>query len=527
MKLPRSPSISSPNAADHGADMSGGPLAPDSASHNPDPSGRASRRTLLQAGSLVLLLGRQQIARGASILAVRVWPAPEYSRVTLESDTALKARQFFVTSPPRLAVDIEGIDLSPQLRELVAKVQSDDPNIAGIRVGQNAPGVVRLVLDLKQPAKPQVFALPPVAAYGHRLVFDLYPEVPVDPLANLIAERLKAAPDRTATSAPGSAVAVARNALSSVPRAESPAADPIGELIAQAGGARAAASPGVKIDLPDVPVETDVASAILPGKRAAVQVAPAPQAPAVATSRKTDRLIIVALDPGHGGEDPGATGPRGTREKDVVLKVAHLLRDRINATTVGGNPMRAYLTRDADYFVPLGTRVQKAQRVQADLFVSIHADAFTNPAANGASVFALSQSGASSSAARWLANKENQADLVGGLNERAQDHQVQRALIDMSTTAQINDSLKLGSVLLGEVGKLGKLHKPRVEQAGFAVLKAPDIPSVLVETAFISNPDEEQRLASPTYQAQLADALMRGIVSYFGRNPPLARSRSV
>jgi N-acetylmuramoyl-L-alanine amidase len=146
----------------------------------------------------------------------------------------------------------------------------------------------------------------------------------------------------------------------------------------------------------------------------------APQAPALALGRKTDRLIIVALDPGHGGEDPGATGPAGTREKDVVLKVAHLLRERINATTVGGNPMRAYLTRDADYFVPLGVRVQKAQRVQADLFVSIHADAFTDPDARGASVFALSQSGASSSAARWLANKENQADLVGGLNVQRQ-----------------------------------------------------------------------------------------------------------
>lgn len=527
MKPPRSSSLPPLAAADNalGADALAAAAA----------AGFTSRRTWLKTGSLVLLLGNQQIARGASILAVRVWPAPEYSRVTLESDTVLKARQFFVTTPPRLAVDIEGIDLSPQLRELVAKVHSDDPNIAGIRVGQNAPGVVRLVIDLKQAAKPQVFALPPVAAYGHRLVFDLYPEVQIDPLATLIAERLKAAPDRVATSAPGSAVAAARDALSSVPRSETATTDPLGDLIAQAGGSRSAAGAGAKIDLPDVPVATDVASTVLPGKRSAVQaqaqaqvqMSPSAQSPAVPTGRKTDRLIIVALDPGHGGEDPGATGPKGTHEKDVVLKVAHLLRDRINATTVGGNPMRAYLTRDADFFVPLGTRVQKAQRVQADLFISIHADAFTNPAANGASVFALSEGGASSSAARWLANKENQADLVGGLNESAQEHQVQRALIDMSTTAQINDSLKLGSVLLGEVGKLGKLHKPHVEQAGFAVLKAPDIPSVLVETAFISNPDEEQRLASPAYQEQLADALMRGIKSYFARNPPLARSRSV
>jgi N-acetylmuramoyl-L-alanine amidase len=469
---------------------------------------------------LVLLLGRQQIARGASILAVRIWPAPEYSRVTLESDGQLKARQFFVTTPPRLAVDIEGIDLSPQLRELVGKVGRDDPNIAGIRVGQNAPNVVRLVVDLKRAAKPQVFSLAPVAAYGHRLVFDLYPEVPVDPLDSLIAERLQLSPE----SGPAAERAATTEATATAAGSDAPAAaapDPLGELIARAGGSRDAAAPGLALALPSPREQAGAATArALPSKRPA-------DAPALALARKTDRLIIVALDPGHGGEDPGAIGPAGTREKDVVLKVAHLLRERINATTVGGNPMRAYLTRDGDYFVPLGVRVQKAQRVQADLFVSIHADAFTNPDARGASVFALSQNGASSSAARWLANKENQADLVGGLNVRAQDLHVRRALIDMSTTAQINDSLKLGSVLLGEIGGMAKLHKPRVEQAGFAVLKAPDIPSVLVETAFISNPEEEKRLRSSAYQEQLADALMRGITRYFAKNPPLARSRSV
>jgi len=454
----------------------------------------------LQAGSLVLLLGTQQIARGASILAVRVWPAPEYSRVTIESDTKLVAKQFFVTTPPRLAVDIEGIDLSPELRELVAKVKPDDPNIAGIRVGQNAPGVVRLVVDLKQAAQPQVFTLPPIAAYQHRLVFDLYPAEPVDPLEALIAERLR----DTTPAAPTAGATTAQPAKPHEP------ADPLGDLIAQ--------------------------HADRPGPSATpTPAAPTPAAPSVAANRpggratatQTDRIIIVALDPGHGGEDPGAIGPAGTREKDVVLRVAHLLRDRINATTVGGNPMRAFLTRDGDYFVPLGTRVEKARRVQADLFVSIHADAFTTPAARGASVFALSQSGASSTAARWLANKENQADLVGGLNVQSKDRHVQRALLDMSTTAQINDSLALGTVLLGEIGNIGRLHKPRVEQAGFAVLKAPDIPSVLVETAFISNPEEEARLRSSAYQQQLADALMRGITRYFAKNPPLARSRSV
>ena len=472
-----------------------------------------SRRSLLQAGSLVLLLGRQHIAHGATILAVRIWPAPEYTRVTIESNGALNARQFFLSTPPRLAVDIEGIDLNPTLRDLLAKVHHDDPNIAGIRVGQNAPGVVRLVIDLKQPALPQVFTLPPIAAYQHRLVVDLYPAQAIDPLEVLIAERLqdKTVPAKPTTHATPTAAAVSAPAAPPPP-AVAHAPDPLEALIAQH------TSPATAAPAPAVPAPTVVAAAPAP---------PTPPPPPAAPARRTDRLIIIALDPGHGGEDPGAIGPNGTREKDVVLKIAHLLRARINATSIGGNPMRAYLTRDGDYFVPLGTRVQKAQRVQADLFVSIHADAFTTPAAHGASVFALSQGGASSSAARWLANKENQADLIGGLNVRAKDQHVQRALLDMSTTAQINDSLKLGSVLLGEIGSMAKLHKPRVEQAGFAVLKAPDIPSVLVETAFISNPDEEAKLRSTAYQEQLADALMRGITRYFAKNPPLARSRSV
>jgi N-acetylmuramoyl-L-alanine amidase len=187
--------------------------------------------------------------------------------------------------------------------------------------------------------------------------------------------------------------------------------------------------------------------------------------------------------------------------------------------------MRAFLTRDADFFVPLHVRVQKARRVQADLFVSIHADAFFTPSARGASVYALSQNGASSTAARWIADKENRADLIGGVNVKTQDVHVARAMLDMSTTAQINDSIKLAGALLGEIGQVGKLHKRGVEQAGFAVLKAPDIPSVLVETAFISNPEEEARLRSDAYQDQLADALIRGIGRYFAKNPPLARNR--
>jgi N-acetylmuramoyl-L-alanine amidase len=444
------------------------------------------RRGILQAGSLVLLLGAQQIARGASVVAVRVWPAPEYTRLTIESDGLLTSKTEI--SGNRLALDIEGLDLDATLRELVAKVRADDPFIAGIRVAQHAPNVVRLQVDLKQAALPQVFKLSPVAAYKHRLVVDFFPAKAVDPLEALIAERLKEKQSLAVAPLPAPAAPAA------------PAIDPLGELIAK-HTQPAPAAPG----------------------RAATPVTDSARRP-LATA-KTDRLIIVALDPGHGGEDPGAVGPSGTREKDVVLQIAQQLRDRINGMTINGNPMRAFLTRDADFFVPLHVRVEKARRVQADLFVSIHADAFMTPTARGASVFALSQNGASSTAARWMADKENKADLIGGINIKTQDQHVMRAMLDMSTTAQINDSLKLGSALLGEIGGVGKLHKGQVEQAGFAVLKAPDIPSVLVETAFISNPEEEAKLRSSEYQEQLANAVVRGIERYFSRNPPLARSR--
>jgi N-acetylmuramoyl-L-alanine amidase len=466
-----------------------------------DRMNRPNRRKALQLGGVVLMLGVQHIAHGATIVAVRVWPSKDYTRLTIESDGEIKTRQFFIAEPPRLAVDIEGIDLIPALRELVAKVKSDDPNIQGIRVGQNTPGVVRLVIDLKRPILPQVFTLPPVAAYQYRLVLDLYPAQAADPLEALIAEKLadKSSPTTAPSLAPSSTPSTAS------------ARDPLGELIAQQAG---------KPPVTTAPAQPPASK--LPPVLAASPIRP-PVDAATTIQGKTDRLVIVALDPGHGGEDPGAIGPGGTREKDVVLQIAHRLRDRINQQP----NMRAYLTRDADFFVPLHIRVQKARKVQADLFISIHADAFFTARPQGASVFALSDKGASSSAARWMADKENSADLVGGINVKAKDAQVQKALLDMSTTAQINDSLKLGSAMLGEIGSVGKLHKARVEQAGFAVLKAPDIPSVLVETAFISNPEEETKLRSDEYQIQLADALMRGISRYFARNPPLARNRQI
>jgi N-acetylmuramoyl-L-alanine amidase len=455
------------------------------------------RRAFVQSGAVVLCLGAG-LVRGASIVNVRIWPAQDYSRVTIESDSPLQATQSLVNNPPRLAVDIAGISMNPALKELVAKVRQDDPNIAGIRVGQYTADVVRLVIDLKQSVRPQVFSLTPIAAYQHRLVLDLYPLQAIDPLDALIAQHVS-------------------------PPAASKVADPLADLLAQRGS---------RNDLPPA-VAGNTATPIRPPAKPASQSKAAENASPGAfigpspSITGTDRLIIIALDPGHGGEDPGAIGPGGTQEKNVVLQIAFLLRDRINAASVKGNPMRAYLTRDGDFFVPLHVRVQKARRVQADLFVSLHADAFYTPAPQGASVFALSQGGASSSAARWMAAKENKADLIGGLNVKAKDAVVQSALLDMSTTAQISDSLKLGGTLLGEMGRVGKLHKGSVEQASFAVLKAPDIPSVLVEAAFISNPEEEKKLITEDYQNQIADALMRGISAYFGKNPPLARTRTV
>ncbi|MBI3347718.1 MAG: N-acetylmuramoyl-L-alanine amidase [Burkholderiales bacterium] len=432
----------------------------------------------------------------ASIVAVRVWPATDYTRVTIESDQPLAARHFLVESPHRLVIDVDGLTLSPGLRELIGKVKADDPYIAGVRVGQNTPTVVRIVLDLKQPAAPQIFTLAPVAAYQHRLVFDLFPKVETDPLLALVQQHDK----------PPAAAHRAEAAASAVN-------DALEELIQ-------------KIERPAPPLPPPLPPVPSPAPPPVVAPKPVPETrpPAKPPTETVDSLIVIALDPGHGGEDPGAIGPSGLKEKDVVLAVGLKLRERLQS-----NPnIRVLMTRDADFFVPLQDRVRKARRVQADLFVSIHADAFFTPQARGASVFVLSDGAATSAAARWMANRENAADMVGGVNVGAatKDANVLRALLDMSTTAQIKDSLKLGGEVLGQIGRIGKLHKAKVEQAGFAVLKAPDIPSILVETAFISNPDEEKKLRDPDYQDQLVDALASGIAKYFGKNPPMARRRS-
>lgn len=525
---------------------------------------QAHRRKLLKqalGGTLIMVLGPKELAFGAQLLAVRVWPAADYTRVTLESDVPLNATFFAVANPTRLVIDIEGLELSAQLRDIVSKVRSDDPYIAGVRVGQNRPNVARLVLDLKQAIKPQVFGLPPVAAYQHRLVFDLYPTHAPDPRSGLQA---------TASAPSASPAAPAPNASAASNNAQAASAS----ALPASGG-----SPGAFISAPPTPgtPTPGVARPALPNPQSdqaadamndalgdfigglkrpqgsndkAIAKAPSSRpgdkaidkAPEKGADRNADkivadndsaplgnakagaqRLVIVALDAGHGGEDPGAVGPSGLYEKDVVLKVAHKLRALINAQP----GMRAMLTRESDYFVPLHERVIKARRVQADLFVSIHADAFMNPQARGASVFALSETGASSAAARWMAQKENSSDQVGGVNIKNKDATVMRTLLDMSTTAQIKDSLKLGNAVLGHLGKIGKLHRGKVEQAGFAVLKAPDIPSILVETGFISNPEEESKLQDDDYQRELADALLQGIQRYFAKNPPLARNRAL
>ena len=433
-----------------------------------------SRRKHLQTSakflSFALLLSEVDIAWGAKILGVRIWPSEDYTRITLESDTPLPITQQILTNPDRLVVDMQGLELNPTLKDLVAKVKPNDPYVSQIRVGQFQPGIVRLVFDLKEPIKPQLFTLEPVGEYNFRMVFDLYPTTPPDPLMELVKSSAKKE----------SALVKSNEEV---------------DFIAQFATKK-------EKDAPRTPVAQAIPE---------IKETPAPA--------KYKRLITIAIDPGHGGEDPGAIGALGSKEKNVVLSIAKRLKEKIE----GEAYMRPYLTRDGDYFVPLHVRVQKARRVEADLFISIHADAFIEPRAKGASVFALSQMGASSSMARWMANKENASDLIGGINIKTQDRQVANLLLDMSTTAQIKDSLQVGNSVLKQIGGFAPLHKGKVEQASFAVLKAPDIPSILVETAFISNPQEEARLNDDGYQDRIAEAILRGIKEYFSKNPPVAR----
>ncbi len=433
------------------------------------------RRQLLRYAGASLILSVSPlagaVAKQPSVLAVRIWPAADYTRVTLEYDAPLKYTHFTVENPDRLVVDIEGVEFNSVLDSLARKVATDDPYIKLLRAGRFKPGVVRLVMELKTKVTPQVFELKPVGEYGHRLVLDVYPVTPPDPMMALVEGRKDAV--------------------------EPLKMDKDFQVASKA---------------PEEPVARKPEKLL--------------EAPEVQTSKKSgrpvvDRMVTITLDPGHGGEDPGAVGAGGSFEKNVTLAVARRLKARIDAEP----NMRAVLTRDSDFFVPLQMRVQKARRVQSDLFLSIHADAWIKPDARGSSVFVLSEKGASSTQARLLAQKENEADLIGGVNYGAKDPFLARTLLDLSQTATINDSLKLGKYLLGELGAINTLHKNNVEQAGFAVLKAPDIPSALIETAFISNPEEERRLNDDAYQDKLADAMVRGIRQYFIKHPPGPKSR--
>jgi len=446
------------------------------------PRGKLARFLKFALFALALILAAPALF-AETILASRVWPAQEYTRVTLESARPIKHQFFFVTNPERLVVDLEGVELDAELKALPAKVGLSDPYIQSVRVGVNRPNVVRVVFDLKTEVKPSVFPLAPVGEYKHRLVLDIYPAVPVDPLLALLV----------------------------------PKPDHIGE-IANSPLASAVPAEEAKVEAPALPRGREAPSE---DKTAKLEPGKPKELLAKAKAPKVDRLVIIAIDAGHGGEDPGARGKRGTREKDVTLAIARRLKAQIDKEP----NMRSVMVRDGDYYIALSDRVTKSRKVQADLFVSIHADAWVHPDVKGSSVFALSERGATSTAARMLAQRENKSDLIGGVNFGVKDPVLARTLLDLSLTATINDSLKLGKAVLAELGDVNSLHKASVEQAGFAVLKAPDIPSILVETAFISNPEEEKRLKDAGYQDKMAAAILGGIKRYLAQNPPLARSK--
>lgn len=410
--------------------------------HNP------GRRRLLQtvAASWMLSVSKVGFAASSQVIAVRIWPSSTYTRITLESSTPLKYKQFLLSSPARVVVDIEGVHLNSVLKGLGDKVQQSDPYIQQARVGQFDANTVRMVLELKRSINPHVFTLKPVAEFHNRVVVDLYPEEGAvsaedDPLLALLEDYNRGDVERTLP--------------------------PEAAKDGQAG---------------------------------------------------RSRPLVIMLDPGHGGEDPGAIGKYKTREKDVVLQIARRLQKLIARE----KNMKAHMTRNEDVFIPLKVRVAKARKLRADLFISIHADAFTSRAAKGSSVFALSTKGATSSAARFLAQTQNESDQIGGVSKSG-DKYLDHTMFDLVQTATINDSLKFGKEVLTRMGKINPLHKNKVDQAGFAVLKAPDIPSILVETAFISNINEEKKLRTAHFQQQVAESILAGIKAYFAQGGMSAR----
>ena len=385
----------------------------------------------------------------------RVWPSNEYTRFTIESTDYIKNDQSILKNPDRVVIDLKSININNSLKDLSKVDFKDNSSISGVRVAQYDPGTVRIVVDLRHESKIKIFSLKPFKSYGHRLVVDVYHEE--DEIAHLLKQ-----------------------------------------LQAKAGD-----------DQKDNSQKVEDEKTNLTTKEKSREEQP---------NETEQAKIVVAIDAGHGGEDPGARGSSGTKEKDITLAIAKKLRDAINKEP----NLQGVLIRDGDYFIPLAKRVAKARKLEADLFVSIHADAFTKKSVKGSSVFALSERGASSAFAKFIANKENESDLIGGVSIDDKHPVLAQTLLDLSLSATINDSMKLGRYVLDEMGKVNTLHKKYVEQAGFAVLKAPDIPSILVETAFISNPKEEKNLRSESFQIKLAESVVKGIKTYLKTGANLA-----
>lgn len=443
-------------------------------------------RTIFRSLVVVFLsIGLATAVPVATVTATRLWPAADYTRLTIEATSEITQKMILLRDPDRLVLDLEGIDLNANIKSLVNAVSVNDPYIKQVRVANFKQNVVRVVIDLKAPIKPNIFMLQPAGQYQHRLVLDLYPMQ--DPIPSLI--------DKSNKSAEFTAISE-QKPIGDVKSAEVRSAEPITTNDTK-------------------PLETAIPDMTAVEKAAEKPMTNKP------VNNKFGRLITIAIDAGHGGEDPGAKGANGSREKDITLAIAKKLKERIDSEP----NMRGILTRDGDYFISLHGRVVKARTLQSDLFISIHADAFVRPEARGSSVFALSEKGATSASARYLAKKENESDLIGGVSLDNKDANLARTLLDLSQTATINDSLKLGKNVLKNIGEINTLHKGSVEQAGFAVLKSPDIPSILVETAFISNPEEERKLNDEGYREKLVEAIIAGVKKYFSTNPALAKTK--
>lgn len=462
----------------------------------------------------IFLLLHISVYAANMITAARVWPADEYTRIAFESTLPIKYQLIILKNPDRLVLDIEDAELNDVLKTLSDKILSSDPYIKQVRAARYKPNVVRIVIDLKGEVKSNLFALTPVGDYKNRLVLDIYPLQ--DELMSMLDKKLT---DKSVLSKPVLVIEpLPTNSGADDTKVDEPIVDVPKDTDNQTKPVDNATN---KKDVPLLTKE-------LPAKEQLPKESLSKDLPAKETAtkdtnqNKTDeRLITIAIDAGHGGEDPGAHGANGSREKDITLAVAKKLKAQIDAEP----NMRGILTRDGDYFIPLHGRVVKARKFKSDLFVSIHADAFTTQAARGSSVFALSEKGATSASARYLAKKENESDLIGGVSLDDKDPVLARTLLDLSQTATINDSLKLGKSVLGRIGEINNLHTNHVEQAAFAVLKSPDIPSILVETAFISNPEEERKLNDEAYQDKLAASILSGIKKYFASNPALAKSK--